>query len=36
MYVDWTCININRKDVHARMISIKEIESDLSIKIIMA
>ena len=22
MYVHWTCININRKDVHARMISI--------------
>ena len=22
MYVPWTCININRKDVHAGMISI--------------
>ena len=22
MYVHWTCININRKDVHASMISI--------------
>ena len=21
MYIDWTCININRKDVHASMIS---------------
>ena len=21
MYVDWTCMNVNRKDVHARMIS---------------
>ena len=21
MYVDWTCINVNRKDVHASMIS---------------
>ena len=32
MYLQWTCININRKDVHARMISINGKDKKICIK----